>query len=438
MQENNNEQQVNQQEESARVLGNDYTIPSSASEGIEKKIDGMSLFSGVTLIGIGQGGTNVAMLMEKELRKYDNISNLLLINSARSDLEAATGVPENCKYLISDGSGAGKNRDYAKKIFYNPIDQDKFFNKIVEENKGILFGPNRIVLVVFSAGGGTGSAIGPKFVMKLTRYCKTTNEEYMIGVDDSGIPLKGSIDPFRPNVIGLCLSPDYKSDNDSGTDTIMNTLECMKEINLGIKNKLGSYFIIENKTSPETGLFSKINAEIATGFKKFIKYLGISTNDTILDVKDRFVALSNPGLMAFSDLDGGTYGTMQPVKGSTILTVAAELVSESDDHTEKLAKFKKLMSNFIVSDVTVGWNNITLLPPSEKENPIRTKDIILLSGFNNLEVIMENMKETLDRKLYNMKNKELEGKAFTNLDDIKTERQDERKINCDVNIDEII
>ena len=432
---NNNQPQ---QENTTRVLGNDYTIPNLVNEGVEKKIDGMSYFSGVTFIGIGQGGSNVAQKLEQELRKYNDISNIILINSAKSDLEAAVNVPDKCKYLISDGSGAGKKREYAKNIFYNPANQDQIFNKIVEENKGLLFGPNRIVIVVFSAGGGTGSAIGPKFVMKLTRYCKTTNEDYMIGIDDSGIPLKGSIEPFRPNVIGLCLSPDYKSDNDSGADTITNALECMKEINIGIKNKLGSYFIIENKISPEVGLYDKINEEVAMGFKKFIKYLGISANDTILDVKDRFVALSNPGLMAFADLDGGTYGTMQPVKGSTILTVASELVAESNDHTTKLNKFKKLISNYIVSDNTIGWNDLSLLPPNEKSNPIRNKDIVLLSGFNNLEVIMENMKETLDRILYNMKNKELTGKAFNDLDDIKNERNNERALNTELNIDEII
>lgn len=440
--ENNNiiENQEQNQEPVTTTIVTDKN--SYDTDDISVKTNGFNWCSSVTVVAIGQAGSIVGTMLEKRLKQIKEKNNVLILNSAQADLDSID-IPDKFKYLISqEGSGAGKKREYAKNAFWGDNNQNDLFEKIIESNKHKFFGQNKIVLVVFSTGGGTGSAIGPKFTAKLTQYCSNLQEEYVVNTRPDGTPITDKIDNYRPNVIGLCLSPDFKSNTDSGVDTLSNSLECFKEIDILIKNKLASFFIFNNKINEEStnGLFTDFNNEIVNGFERFIKKIGFSnTGGTILDMKDRFVALSNPGLMAFYDLSNNySYGSMLPVKGSTILNVAAELTFDNmETQKNKLNKIKNWLSNYIVSDQTIGWSDINMVSEKDSKDEIRKRDIILLSGFNNISSLLENMKDTLERKLENMKNKELSGSAFSSLASIQEDRNSNKK-KTDVDIDKLI
>lgn len=451
MPEENNQEQIKEQQSAPaqqkpevvkkpKIERNDYEQVNYG-----KPEDPSSRFSGVTVIALGQAGANIGLQLERELRKHMDVVNFVAINSAQSDLDAIK-VERDKKFLIPNtAAGAGKKRDYIKKIFYNEANPDKLFNEIVEKNKHTLFGLNKLILVTFSTGGGSGSSIGPKFVAKLTKYCATTTESYVVGHGDNGQPIEGSIDPYRPNIIGVALMPDFKSELDNGIDTLQNTLECLNEIDVVIKNRLGSFVIVQNKIDTneviDKNIFSKTNANVVTAFKKFIKCIGVSNSDTILDVKDRFVALSIPGVMCFSTLeDLNKFNMLSPAIGSTVSKVVAELSFETEE--ERKAKYNKYLtfaSQFTIADNTIGWNDINLLQNNNKDNPIYRTDIVLMAGFTNLSHILTPIRDALDRKINALIDKDVEGRAFDNISELKRSREESisKNTNPDINIDEL-
>ena len=447
MQEENNNQQSNEQIQEKATAVKKPKIERNDYEQVNygKPEDPSSRFSGVTVIALGQAGANIGLQLERELRKHADVVNFVAINSAQSDLDAIK-VERDKKFLIPNtAAGAGKKRDYIKKIFYNEANPDKLFNEIVEKNKHTLFGLNKIVLVTFSTGGGSGSSIGPKFVAKLTKYCATTQESYVVGHGDNGQPIEGSIDPYRPNVVGVALMPDFKSELDNGIDTLQNTLECLNEIDVVIKNRLGSFVIVQNKIDTDEvidkNILSKTNANGVTAFKKFSKCIGVSNSDTILDVKDRFVALSIPGIMCFSTLDDlSKFNMLSPAIGSTVSKVVAELSFETEEERkEKYNKYLNFASQFTIADNTIGWSDINLLQNNNKDNPIYKTDIVLMAGFTNLSHILTPIRDTLDRKINALIDKDIEGKAFDNISALKKSREESisKNINPDIDIDKL-
>lgn len=426
--ENNNE---NNEQTQPQTVGNDYNInPDTTVE-----IPSVNLFSGITVIGIGQGGSQVGLLLENKLRKMTNYSKMISINTAKADLDAID-IPKERKYLIGDGSGAGKNRAFSKKLFW---ENDDIFNKIIEENKKLFFGTNQVILVVFSANGGTGSGIANKLIAKLSQFCANTTENYT--VVRNGKKEAVSIDPYRPNVIGVCITPDITSALESGVDSLENTLECMTEIDTLIKNKIASYFIVKNKLCNDKNVYAKTNENILNGFEKFFKLLGTSNENTILDSKDRFSALSLPGLMAFSTLeDIDKYGMLTPAHGAKVPMLLAELsYSSNEEYQSKLKIFEKFVRNYNLSDTTLGWNDINLVSESNRTELVKS-DLVLFAGFSNIETIMEPMKEVLDRKRRALDNVNIQGNAFDGLKEAVEERMAEKRKNtsADIDIDNLI
>ena len=99
----------------------------------------------IGIVGIGQGGNNVAQ--ELEARGLQ----VLQINSSMEDL-ATLRNPSNV-YHIKTGEGSARNRDRIKSL-------------AAADHEGILSAINakidgEIILVAFSAGGGTGSGLAP-------------------------------------------------------------------------------------------------------------------------------------------------------------------------------------------------------------------------------------------------------------------------------------
>lgn len=415
--------------QAAKTVGNDYNIPTENN-------DNTNLFSGVTLIGQGQGGTNLAILLEKSLRKVSSYSKLLVINTALSDL-SIVNLPKERKFLLGDASGMGKNREEGKRVFWGEDGKsDEIFNKFVSENNQLFFGTNQLVIVCFSLGGGSGSSIGPKFVAKLTKYCATVDEKYVTVVDGKKVSVP--IEPYRPNVIGIALCPDYQNEMDNGIDTMQNSLEALKEIDVLVQNKIASFMLVQNKVE-RTGnvnenIFELTNQKVVRAFTKFIKNIGKSNSDTILDVRDRFNSLSIPGLMCFSTLENlEEYNMIPPAIGSTISRLAGELsYSNLEEKELKYDKYFDFVSQFNIADNILGWNDVNI------SNLDNNDDILLLSGYSNLSSIIVPLRETLDRKLKSLENKDLQGKSFNNIDKLKSDRVNSMSKNIDVDINNLI
>lgn len=397
------------------VIGNDYNQPANNKLTIDHG------FAGCTIISIGQGGGTLGFELEKKLRKIDELVNLISINTAEMDLKALD-IPNENKFLIGDGSGAGKNRDYAKEVFFPNDNPVSIFDKIVQRFKDKLFGENRVVLVVFSSGGGTGSSIGPRFTYMLQKFTALYDEPFE-DYDESGNKMVKPIDNFRPAVIGVCLTPDFESDVDSGIDTLQNTMLCMEEIDKIIQSNAGTFCLVKNKISNNGKLFDDTNKKVTEAFVKFIRLIGFSNNGN-LDVKDRFKALNLPGLISFSDLsDPNRYNMYVPSHGSKILNCVAELAYK-DNYENKLKEWKNFVKNFLISDQTVGWNDLSL--SSNPNDYLRNEDIVLYSGYKHLENILEPLKTVLDRKMKSLETENVNGEAFDGIKEIQEKRQGER------------
>lgn len=108
-------------------------------------------------IGLGQMGGN--MVKSIHMKDYPVMS----ANTAQSDLDGLD-IPEECKYHILGGYGSSKERKKAKQLLAenNCENFDLLINEIKERFKEC-----RVIFLMGSSGGGSGSAIVPATKMRL-------------------------------------------------------------------------------------------------------------------------------------------------------------------------------------------------------------------------------------------------------------------------------
>ena len=103
----------------------------------------------VGVIGIGNCGNQVALLAHKEAG-----CDVYAINSSENDLAM---LPDDIpKRAVGKGEGSGKDRKEAKKFLKGAI-----MEMIAEEEFKNFLANKDVILIVSSAGGGTGSGIAP-------------------------------------------------------------------------------------------------------------------------------------------------------------------------------------------------------------------------------------------------------------------------------------
>ncbi len=99
----------------------------------------------IGFIAVGQAGGNIGRLLEKT--GY----TVLYINTSEEDLKTLPDAAH--KFHLDGGDGCNKDRTKAKKLLARNIE------KVEKEVSGKV--PQKIIFTIFSAGGGTGSGIGP-------------------------------------------------------------------------------------------------------------------------------------------------------------------------------------------------------------------------------------------------------------------------------------
>lgn len=357
------------------------------------------------LISIGQGGWKISRTLRECL---PNNPFCIAINTSNQDLDL-TDLPDNQRFKIGGirANGAGQNRNRAKLYYKNfaaennyeeQMDVLKTFISLYEE---VIFNPEKqnIVIVTFTADGGSGSGIGPMFVTSLTNYVnsvknfKFDDKIYEIDDDTNMIP--------RPVVIGVV--PKCRITEGSGK--LENNIECFLDIQKAIDHKLGHFFIADNnldasiKYSNTDEMYRIINTRIAA---PLLKFLGIEMNSDIkcMDLQDKVNALRISGASSFVSVEPrGLFQYCIP-HGQSITRVISMLKydpSDPDSQTQIERKTKDLLREIDVISLDntnaffeVNRSSLDGIDSVTKE--LLETSMLALIGFNSLSAIIEDLR----------------------------------------------
>lgn len=410
----NHDEVVEKQEEISKpqIVGNDYAqkkdIPDSDSLTYNK----------VVLIGIGQGGSNVARTMQQvfDIPAY-------YINTSAKDLSAIDVDAKYKFHMKEESEGSGKNRTTGKNIYKS----SNVFERFTATAYNNIFGKFKTVVVCFSTSGGSGSASGPNFVAKLTSYVKTLDSlRFPSPNGDGEITLeKDTLDEYRPNVLGLAVLPDINVDHN--IDSLQNTYECLNDIRVLIDKRMATFALtlnkfnsVEDNNSPEA--FEVINKSIACDLFRLFRIYGSSSKGT-LDLMDRFSAVSIPGLLTIVDPKNKNH--FYKPKNIRAKKLIAELsIAESDESDSKRTNLRNyLASNSIaVDDEKIGYLDMSRYRSSNVDASLYSQDLIVFTGINSMNeiagTISHKIKDIMDTN--NSKDNMLqEQKVFKDVANIK-------------------
>ena len=235
------------------------------------------LKEGIRFLAVGAAGANVAQMMEK--RGY----KAYYVNLAQQDLDL---VNSQNKLHIKNGEGASKNRDKAKEVLSESIDEvlETLDNQITE----------KYVFTVFSLGGGTGSGCGPFLSSVIAE-----NPEKKVGL--------------------VIILPSMEE----SLQARINAYEALSEI-IPLKNCLGSIFILDNNKRKDR---LSINRSLAGLFDSFINIGDVpSSIHGVIDIAEQKTLLETSGVAMIhkvaqneqsnllATVNDGIYATIEPNK----------------------------------------------------------------------------------------------------------------------------
>ena len=256
----------------------------------------------IGILGIGQAGSNIAL--EFERLGY----NCLYLNTSKEDLDSLRYVKH--KLHIKGGEGASKNRKAVLKLAAESIDD------ILSDIISVL--PQEYIMILFSAGGGTGSGLSPVVASYLTQIKRkvvlgvvlpndfkesprTCENAYNACVELSGLNNIGAMffldnnnvkDKFElnnifakdiDNLLNLNNCSKYGNIDKSEIKTILNT-SGLTVITRQSKARSTASFIIEGLTD---NIYTKIE-------NKAPIFVGISTTNKSLDFDDLYREIGYP------------------------------------------------------------------------------------------------------------------------------------------------
>ncbi len=231
----------------------------------------------VRFLAVGAAGANVAQMMEKKgFKTY-------YVNLAQQDLDL---ISSPNKFHIKNGEGASKNRDKAKEVLSESIDEvlETLDNQITE----------KYVFTVFSLGGGTGSGCGPFLSSVIAE-----NPEKKVGL--------------------VIILPSMEE----SLQARINAYEALSEI-IPLKNSLGSIFILDNNKRKDK---LSINRSFSGLFDSFINIGDVPGSIYgVIDVAEQKTLLETSGIAMIhkvaqneqsnllATINDGIYATIEPNK----------------------------------------------------------------------------------------------------------------------------
>ena len=244
----------------------------------------------IAFITVGQAGGNIGSLFEALKFK------VMYINTCMEDLLT---LPD-AKYIyhIANGEGSAKDRDTAKDLLLADLQdlQANILKTITEE----------FIFVIFSAGGGTGSGIGPMLMFGLSKLF-----------------------PDR-KICGITILPSGRE----SLKSLHNAVECFKEIK---DMHICSLFIIDNNGKPDKFALNSMFVDLFMDMLKMPTYIDTHGNIDIRDLKE---VLSAEGCCVITSLPSGQSSTprlidslrngifARPEEDGIIRCIALSLASE--------------------------------------------------------------------------------------------------------------
>lgn len=209
----------------------------------------------IGFIGIGEGGCNI-------VNKFESLGykKVFYINSAMKDLSKLNKADSSSIYHIPNESGCVRDRTKAKQLLKDNYD-------IILNNIQQKLGNLKIIFVVFSMGGGTGSGMSPLLLSGLINRMPNT----------------------KFNTISIV--PDAFS----SAKMKYNACECYSEIKK-IKNHLGnSYFINNDNIRQNDKYIAKIDVMDNSFVSKLNDVINVSDSNGSVDEAEILTLLSTNG-----------------------------------------------------------------------------------------------------------------------------------------------
>ena len=326
------------------------------------------------IIGVGACGSNIANLFEN--KDYSTV----YINSSMEDLNSIKGVH---KLHLPGAEGAAKER---KKVLQLAMES---FGDIMQKVESII--TQQYVLVIFSAGGGTGSGLSIPILKYLTQMGRTC-------IPVMVLPDGRSSAKMNENTYNACielmslqgLGATFLLDNTKDDKfAINNKFVCEFDTFVTIKNSSihGNFDISERKqilscpgvavlgklsksrsTAPEIieALHNGIYAEIES---KSCYYLGVITSNKSLDINSISTQL------------GGCYDTFLGISEATTVSMISGLQFPKNKILEFKNKFEEAVKNINSSNFI---QDLTPLEPlkglsfeREQVKPTNPRDLLM-------------------------------------------------------------
>lgn len=228
----------------------------------------------ITLIGLGNAGSQVAYLGE---RKYPDLFDNIYINSSEADLAMVKNSNESLKFKIGDKDeieGSGKNRSKMKEYLLaniNKIIKDENFQNAIVDKK--------YCFIISSVSGGTGSGSAP-IMMDLLRQMFPDTHFILISI----LPqLKASL-------------------MEQG-----NALEFLNELYDVLGNEI-TYMIYDNETASNlspTKALEQVNENIIEDLKVLSGIDNYNTQYDSIDEADMEAIITTPGRLLVARLNKG-------------------------------------------------------------------------------------------------------------------------------------
>ena len=252
-----------------------------------------NLKENIRFLAIGAAGANVAQMMEKKGYKT------YYVNLAKKDLDL---VNSPNKLHVKNGEGASKNRDKAKEVLSESIDEvlETLENQIIE----------KYIFTVFSLGGGTGSGNGPFLSSVLAEY------------PDKKVGL-------------VIILPSMEE----SLQARINAYEALSEI-IPLKNNFGSILILDNNKRKDK---LSINRSFAGLFNSFINIADVpSSIHGVIDIAEQKTLLETPGVAMIhkvvqnehsnllATINDGIYATIEPNKKIKYIGLSQPEVKENE------------------------------------------------------------------------------------------------------------
>lgn len=228
------------------------------------------LQSMIRFLAVGAAGANVTQMLERRgFKTY-------YINLAQQDLDL---ISSPNKYHIPGGEGASKNRQKAKTVLSQCVEE------VVELLEKQI--PEQYIFIVYSLAGGTGSGLGAFLAEMFAR-----NPEKKVGLV----------------VILPAMSESLQAR--------VNTYEALSEI-MRIKSQLGSIFILDNNQREDK---LSINRSFAELFESYINIGSFSSIRGVIDLAEQKTLLETPGVAMIHKITQGGADKLLPTLNQGVYT----------------------------------------------------------------------------------------------------------------------